>query len=258
MSKAVGYYVWIPFGDLMHEDAPGPRFQRSQGDPDWWIYRAHIMETYTLKSLQNQTFRDFGIVAGVAEESVKFSKPVADVVKKVGGEIAVHPLRYPDKEGQGAARSSILELLKRHTDAVVIIHLDSDDMYRDDALQEIADRDPDKGRVLYFESGWIWDINSGELREYLPGVCPAPFFSRCYTKDYEKNPDEYDKKYELRNFHWNLSSSPVKMAIGNGRYCVVVHGQNTTTTMKEMGEKKRLGDKASKPSEVLRRFGGLA
>lgn len=251
---------WIPFGDLMHDErsASEPIFRRGPGSPEWWERRASVFAEYTARSLVAQSKRDFVAILGIAEETRDIAGPVLDVAKRFGPRMVphYHPARATLDRGQSPVKAAIEQVLTDNESAV-FVHLDSDDMYAKDAAELLSRQPTDEGMVYLFTQGYILDSASGSVSIYHPKGCPPPFFGRTYVRSALRDLDGFEKRWNLLTFHPQLPASVKRTEMPKGRFCVCVHGGNTSTGFGNSHTSSNVGDLLSDKvaMSVLKEFG---
>ena len=145
---------------------------------------------------------------------------------------------------------------------VVLVHMDSDDMYAENFIEELKKIKPERGLVIFAEDGYMLDMESGRLFHFQPGEHgPGPYFAMCYTRASlltGANWDKYREKFKLFKLHHELRSCPIKAKLPAGLFCGTIHGTNTSRTMKNPNTMKRVGAEITdedKKEAILATFG---
>lgn len=222
-------YVWIPFGDLMHEEVVGgPNWKKCQENPAWWAHRVDILERYTLRSLARQTHRDFRVVFGVAEEAGAFPEPLLVLAARLGHRVHRHPASDPHTIGQTPGKGAV-EAFLTESDAACVVWLDSDDLYATGALSEIAGQKAQPGLVAGFRRGFIATPDGRRIERYHCTTNYPPFFARWYTPEARGHVADYERLWNFNVCHGRLTESKRLTAMSGGQFCVLVHGANMST-----------------------------
>lgn len=269
MKRAFAF--WIPFGDLMHEEqAPGGAvWARGCGNPKWWFVRAEIFREFTMKSLLNLDLPEEQsiVVMGIPTEAEEFAAPVYEAIDDfnfMGGRMqaiaSVAPATATLGRGQSPTAQAIMEVFHLSSaDAVTFIHLDSDDMYANDALAEIAKKPAVPGVTMAFRKGFLWDNGEERLYDYDPKLCPPPFFARTYSRSWHANLQQAEEEAGYLSFHHELlKKAKVLIDLPDGKFCVVVHGGNTSSTMRNPAIQSKLMNEIKEDHTkraILSRFG---
>jgi hypothetical protein len=269
MKRAFAF--WIPFGDLMHqEQAPGGAiWAKGCGCADWWINRAKIFKEFTQKSLLNMKLpnAEVFIVIGLPWEVFDLSLPVREALStfyspsiKLKVILSISPATDTLNRGQSPTLDAVRRVFSStDADTVTFIHLDSDDMYASSALADIVDHPSKPGLTLSFRTGFLFDANSQKLFEYDPKLCPPPFFARNYSRSWLDHLKLAEQVSGFLSFHHELlKKSHELLSLPDGKFCVVVHGGNTSSTMQNPAIQSKLINEIKEEHtrrNILRTFG---
>jgi len=246
--------VWMNFD---RDDRPkgGFRFKKTLGSAAWWRRRAATLDQYTLPSLEQQTNRDFLVVASLLPDvDMRKSLPVRKVLKAAGAEV----------NRRGYQR--LVELAAGH--GLLQILLDSDDMYREDAVARYkhACAFAPGASCLYAGNGFAYDTADGRLFRYVAPGGPAPFFAIHYPADALRDLDafwKYTHAAKLRRkadhewVHHRMHKAAGALRLGNGMYCGTVNGANTSKEWGNVHFKRHVKGElvGERRAAVLARFG---
>jgi len=226
--------VWIPFGDMLHQGNPDfgrELFGKGPGNPAWWTRRADLFKRFTLRSLEQQSDRDFEVWCGVASITSPMAGPLRNVIAEssLGDRISIyeHDVEETMGRGQGPVWSAVIDALS--AGETTFCFLDSDDMYHRDFISRVRAVQKRPGLVIYCQQGFIVDEAMRCMHVYDPQKCPAPFFARYYPGDID-DLDEYEEEHDFLDVHSHLLQHEVRESIGHGLYCVLIHGANSTST----------------------------
>lgn len=241
--------VTIPFGDLMHQHDSvkcARIFQNSLLNKDWWNYRASILRDYVLPSLHAQTANSSALIlATFHPDTLQYALPVVKELKESKAIISTS-----DRDTS----------LRNHfwNDDVVMIHLDSDDMYEKTTIAEMAKVCRMPGDTAILREGYYFDITSGKMAEVdMPG---PPFFAQFYTKDSlfsEQAMRDYQAKW-FKPFHHEMYRCKRVVVLKGKRYCQTIHGMNTSSSWNNPNTKnkiRRMIDNPEYRNDILKRFG---
>ncbi len=235
----VRYVVVIPFNNPhIHKPDPLPtdkaRADRTVNRPEWWTERAKIFQQYTLQSLRSQTDQDFDTVLLIKPEHLKMAAPVVACLSREHREMVL--------------TDGIAGLLSAYRspafDWVVWIHLDSDDMYRTDAIANYKKLPVKNGMAMLCKRGFIFGTDYPRMQSYDTKTTIPSFFGLAYPTSALQSIKafkEYKDKYGLNKFHYQMGSCPVKSWMPDGSYCRTVSGTNVTTTWENKNVKPKLG-----------------
>ncbi len=207
---------------------------------EWLINRIRIFKNITQGSLKKQ---EFGLTY---HHWVSFKKGEENnpVVANFATDLTFTPLfsgllfyddRFTDRSEKNRRIVDRLEYIKRFesgfedVDWIYLTRIDSDDMFHREAFREIQKQKPQEKTVFIFQNGYIYNKSTGELAEWNPETCP-PFYTICFPKEVFFNP----KKHLEYMAGWKSHEDTVKIFkpvyLSDRKYCVLVHGKNTTTT----------------------------
>jgi len=212
-----------------------------QNDNQWLRYRTEIFQEYTLRSLEKQTKQDFNHL-------VSFTPKEQDnpVVYKLWVEEMNYPLKFTlegllyhdDRFGDDHAKNR--DLVKRliclrslendckDADWIYFTRIDSDDMYHKDAFKEIMSQEPGEKVAFMFKTGYIYNKETEEMATWEPTTCP-PFYTICFPKDVFFDPVKHFRYMKGWRTHEDTEKVFKCKELSEGKYCVLVHGKNTTT-----------------------------
>lgn len=139
-------------------------------DDQWIIGRKEFFEKYTLRSLLNQTFKDFRIflLCGRRFKGITSNWPWHERVE----------ICYD----QGREKYKEIE-----TDYVAITRIDSDDLFHERAMQDVAENLilSEKRECLIFRMAWTWDMLN---RFIMPRFRTSPpFFTHIFPRGIYKD-----------------------------------------------------------------------
>jgi hypothetical protein len=215
---------------------------KEYGGDEWFKYRLGIFHNYTLRSLANQSIRDFVVWLSFRKEEK--NNPVAkafeeyllhegiQTVSTFDG-IMMHDDRgtwhNEDLEQRMSRSLEVIKGLFRPTDWVFKTDLGSDDMFSREALAEIQQEKPRERGATYYLNGYILNMQTGQVADWLRD-------SSCskYTVMY---PYEtfFDAKLHLEYIKGLVSHEFVPLVfdatrLPDGRYMCGVHQANISTT----------------------------
>ena len=196
---------------------------------EWMKFRHNIWENYTWESLMNQSDKDWVYV-------IKCSPKRNVLAKRLFGNIDERiEITFSEEEER--------KILRRYNE-VLLIRIDSDDMYRFDAISEYRKAANSSVQEFFLcKHGYIHEQKpGGELAKYDPKHS-SPFHARRINgQTHEKCGIGMQHRKIGRGFHFSMPSN---------LFVVGVNGQNTSSRMQiKTGdiEYKRWG-------EILIKFG---
>lgn len=243
--------VWIPFNfcDLQRQDRPGFRYADTLAKPEWWKARAAVAEKFTLASLKNQTSKDFAVWGVGRKEDAGRALPMVKAFEQAGFNW-VTDLRSDEERGPTELRLEpcldLITLFKGQCDRLLLIRLDSDDMFSSRAVhvfQRAAARVL-PGSALCLDDGYLLDARTMKIFNWHTGGNPPPFFGAVYDQPALQSVEAwyaYRKEMRLECFHHQLMKAKHPYRLGMGLYCVVVHGHNTTDDWSNSSFQKHVG-----------------
>jgi hypothetical protein len=211
-------------------------------DNKWLIERIRIFKNFTKKSLLRQE-SNFDLYY---THWLSFRKGDEDnnLIANFATDLSITPLfsgllyyddRFVESSEKNRRIADRLECIKEFennysdVDWIYFTRLDSDDMFHKDAFAEIMKQEPKEKTAFIFQKGYIVNEKTSEMAEWNPETCP-PFYTICFPKDVFFNPQkhlEYMKGWKSHEDTVKIFN-PVYMS--DRKYCVLVHGKNTTTT----------------------------
>lgn len=209
---------------------------------DWIEKRIDIFQKYTLRSLKNQTNQSFITLLRYDEES-------EDIIFKVLSKYEKLPDNIRFVRNRDYNRN-IIENIK-DSEKFYLVRLDSDDMYRDNFIQQLYNYKEKEGtKVLINQRGFIYDVLTDRLglwEHFSP-----PFYTQIFdTKAFLK--DGYSS-YKLPGGHTAMINLPHEI-LPEGNFMIVVHSSNTLTNFDRRFRIGIIEDEAEKRA-ILKRFLG--
>jgi hypothetical protein len=242
MNKLV---VLIKFNRTdLHETGTYPtgmRFNKTLGKKEWWGKRLKILKEIVFPSLENQTFQDFDIVAPFTTD---IPKGYADEVIEFLKSKSVH-VCWDDRKIRDFVEpvDKLRELYHGKVKNIILVNLDSDDVYHKTAFEKLLQVPSVVGQVYIFRNGFVYDIPTKRLALYEGRPSPPPFFAMTFTNDAlesQENWDEYVKYYNLQAEHPHLKRCLVKKEMPDGLFCYVFHEYNVTSSWDNPHHKKKI------------------
>lgn len=250
------HFVYVPFTGLGLQD--GFRGQ------EWYDYRVKIFEEFTLKSLVNQSCKDFILWISFRpnEKENPTTKKLEESLKESGLKFILTfdgVMMYDDRGVEH--NEDLVERMQRSLGVikdkegsdkwVYVTGLGSDDMLEQDAIKEIQEQKPKMRGATYYLNGYIINTRSKQLARWVRSTSCSK-----YTIMY---PGEifYDAKkhmeYETNKSHEDIPQEYDATLLQDGRYACTVHGANISTGWNNSfrGEEIFGEDK----NEIFERFG---
>lgn len=262
-----------------------------RGD-DWFRHRIQVFKDYTLKSLANQSNKDFMVWCcfRAEEETNPLVEEIRDAIEATGLNYVftfngipyiddkfsnytlktklknllqmvwdgyyhkrLRPLReiwrhtWEDKNKTLSARlastlADLKELVGDKYDWVYVTQLDSDDMLHQDAVDLIQSHTPDYKKALVMDKGYMYNVVTGQLGEWLPPTCP-PFSTVIFPGSVFFNAQRYLEYYGSFRTHEDIPHAFNAETLDMYKYCVTVHGKHHISTSWDVPVPKRLYQK---------------
>jgi len=208
----------------------------------WYKYRIEIFNKYTLKSLLNQTNRDFVLWIAVRFEEknnpltmewIKYLRTIPNLnfIFTYGG-----CFFWDDKYKE----DNLAERLKVILPQLKTIYVGekyvyetiqpSDDFYHTKEVEEIQKVPYKERRILLHRKGYVMNSTTQELADWNPTTINPPFYTTMYPADTffdaRKHFDYLKGSKSHEDVAWLFD--PVYMP--DYRYCVLTHGNQISTT----------------------------
>lgn len=216
--------------DLHRQPDNGQRFKRTLARLEWWEKRYAILRDIVLPSLARQTFTKFDIIAPFTTDiNYDHAKKTIDLLQQYGAHVFWDDRKLKDFVEPDAFIRKKYSLY----DNVILLNLDSDDIYHPHAFEYLMRAPVNAGQVYIFRDGYLFELPDGRLGEYHGHVVPPPFFAFTFTRQAmksEKHWKEYRDQYNLWVEHPTLTKAKVVHLMAPGLFCQLIHGTNVTST----------------------------
>ncbi len=238
-----------------------------KGD-DWFRDRIQIFKNYTLKSLRNQTNKNYILWLSFRPEEAN-NPLVEELAKEFEGNNTIvfsyDGLIYFDdrnQENNATLHKRLFRSIERlgyyfkrkEADWIYLTRIDSDDMFHKDVVQLIQDQEPFEG-ALTLQNGLIYNKDTQEVAEWNPLTNP-PFHTLMMKRETFFDPSKHILAYGGFKSHEDIARLKHKVLWrGDNRmdrlYCVFTHNpaMHISTTW-EHPFKGKLLDK-----ELIKDFG---
>ena len=253
----IKHLVYIPFTGLGLYD--GFRGQ------EWFDSRAKIFEQTALKSLSNQTTKDFTLWVSFRkeEETNPTTKKIEEAIKKSGLKyiftfdgIMMHDDRGVDhnkdlKERMARSMKTLSSIVD-DTDWVYKTEYSSDDMLSEEALEEIRKEKTREKGATYYLNGYIHELETGRLA-YWNRDSSCSKYTVMYPPGKFLDADKHLEYVDGLQSHEFLPIIMDATKLPDGRYCCTVHGWNISTGWNNSFR----GDEiyGEKKLKILKKFG---
>ncbi len=206
-------------------------------DNKWLLYRMRIFKQFTQRSLPRH--KNYIHLVGFRKEDELNSLVGSFCLDTHITPLFSGLLYYDDRSSERSEKNrriaDRLEHLKelenecKDADWIYFTKLDSDDMFHKDAFKEIQKQEPKEKTAFIFQNGYIYNKETQEMSEYNPETCP-PFYTICFPKDVFFDPQKHLEYMKGWKSHEDTVKIFKPVYLSDRKYCVLVHGKNTTTT----------------------------
>lgn len=220
------HIIYIPF--------TGVGKHQYKGD-DWFRDRIEIFKNHTLKSLLNQTNKDF--ILWLSFRSEERNNPLINRLHNLPfwTIFSFNGLAYFDDKNEEQNKTlkerlteklKALSIYKIDGDYIYLTRIDSDDMFHKDVVQLIQDQEPFEG-ALTLQLGNLYNKDTGEVAEWNPLTNP-PFHTIMMKRETFFDPEKHIAAYEGFKSHEDIARLRHKVLWrGDNRmdrlYTVLVH-----------------------------------
>lgn len=229
-NKKVLHLIYIPFRGTGVKN----------GDEDWFRWRREIFRDYTLKSLVNQTNKQFCLWLSFRPEDEKnpTTLQIQNDIAKTGMSFVMtfDGLMYYDDRNTEQNKTleerlvnslAVLYNVFMEADWILLSRLDSDDLLHKEAIKEIQEKTLSglqRKTAILMKNGYIYNKNTGELAYWKPETNP-PFHTIVFPEE-----DFFSAKSYLDYFgdfksHEDIPRNFKIQTLEDGRYCVGIHDQ---------------------------------
>lgn len=204
----------------------------------WYEFRAGIFKEYTLKSLINQTDKDFLLWLQFRPQEIdnkttqnirnSLNKSKIEYVMTFNGPIMMEDkATWHNKNLIERASKSLKELEPIKEDYVIEVGLDSDDMVHKKFIELLKDSVPKKHGAYYMKRGFVYSID-GKLADWINPESMSIYAITYPTKiflDAEKH-FEHQRGF---NTHEQIPKLFDAELLPDGMFCSTIHGTNIST-----------------------------
>lgn len=244
----------ISFVHLLMTPFTGLGLHNGYRGDKWLAYRIKIFKKYTLRSLLNQTNRNF--VHWVTFRPEERTNPLVMELEEYMKTLDNYPFFFTyggicfwdDKYPQDKLYERLERTLPAVRDSGFLGHharlgkvayvyqtiIASDDMYMDTAIEAIQRTYPSPKKAVGWKSGYMLDALTHRVAEYNPKTLP-PFTTIIFPTETFLSPAQHYKYIGPYKSHEYVKDYlDVEVLKGRG-FCVNVHGENISTTWETSG-----------------------
>jgi len=229
------------------------RYRKNMARREWWVSRLDILQRFTLPSLANQSLQDFDLYGLFLRQDDENSAEVRQAIEAAGGQcVYTEP-----SEGMFGGAEAIRENYRGWCDHLVLINLDSDDMYGRYAFRSFDAIAPGGGLCLVFEEGYILGVD-GRLFEYDSTDSTPPFLAMMFSGEAFESDEAwwaYRDKWGLQGPHHKVRDCPRVIVMSGGQFCYLIHGENVVSSWENSHTKKKLRREITNSAERARVLG---
>ena len=204
----------------------------------WFDFRANVFEEYTLKSLMNQTDKDFLIWIQFKpsdknnKATIKIRKALnkskLEYVMTFNGPIMMEDkATWHNKDLIERATKSLKELEPIKEDYVVLVGLDSDDMVHAKFVEVLKEKTPRKHGAYYMTKGFVYSMD-GRLSEWENPESMS-IYAVVYPTDIFLDAKKHFEHQRGLNTHEQIPKLFDAEKLPDGLYCATIHGTNIST-----------------------------
>jgi len=250
------HFIYTPFTGL--------GLNRNRFDDNWLAYRIEIFKNYTLKSLLNQTnrnfvhwisFRETDRQRPLIKELYEYMRNLKDYpfVFTFGG-IAFWDDKYENNNLLERLKLTLPDLRKvcEGKEYVWETILASDDMAHKQAIQGIQEKELKQGKAFVHGNGYLFNVKTQRLAEWNPATNP-PFYTIMYPMDVFLDPEKHFEYMKGFKSHEDIPKLFDCEKLPDGRYCYMVHKKNISTNWWHPFRGKLID--WGQGSEILKDFG---
>jgi hypothetical protein len=219
----------------------GMRFRKTLARKEWWDNRLKILKDVVFPSLKQQTFQDFDIVAPFTTDiDRKLSHELIEYLKSEGVFVCWDNRKLKDYvEPEDFLRKKYYGKV----DNVILLNLDSDDVYHKTAFEELMKVPVVEGQVCIFRNGYVYDKPTNRLAIYEGKPVAPPFFAFTFSNESLKDKRNwvgYRNKYNLWVEHPSLAKCKIKYEMPDGLFCYYFHEYNVTSSWENPHHKSKI------------------
>lgn len=208
----------------------GNEFSRGIGHSlEWWKYRLSIYENYTLRSLMNQTNKNFYILMTL-DNKFPLREELTVILEKSG-------LKYIIFDKSSDHFEEVIQREAPPFDYVFATRLDSDDLFRNDAIDEIQQYDFIHQGALVHQKGYCYNCVDKKLQHYF--VQSPPTSTIMYTKEIFLS-DDRRREYTNSRGHDQVFSQMNSIVLTENMYMILIHEHNRRSVYLEGEQAKQL------------------
>lgn len=201
---------------------------------EWFADRIEIFKNYTLKSLLNQTNKDFTLWLSFRPEDLTnpLIESLSNILQQSGLRFVMtfDGLMYWDDRNETVnnnleqrINSSLISLrLLDLGDLIYLTRLDSDDMLSRMAVDHIQHGWVINVEALVFRKGYIYNKELDQLAKWEPPTNP-PFHTLVMSRETFLDPKKHLAFYKNFKSHEDIVEQFSYLTLPDGQFCVFTH-----------------------------------
>jgi len=226
----------------------------------WYRHRADIFKEYTIKSLANQTDKDFLVWVQFREKERK--NPITRMIRRLMNEAGLNfictfngAILREDKAYWHndnlieRAEKSLKELGDINEDYVVEVGLDSDDMVHK-GFVDLVKNEPHR-EAFYMKGGYIYSTD-GRLAEWKNPESMSIYTINYPTRVFSNAKEHFDYQKGFSS-HEQIPNIFDAKQLPDGLYCATTHGQNISTVWEHPFRGKEIYSETAK-KQIISNF----
>ncbi|MCK4307116.1 hypothetical protein KAW50_02690 [candidate division WOR-3 bacterium] len=239
-------------------------FKRTRFGKPWVKERIELFKKYNLNSLLNQEDRNFihWISWCEADQENEDVIKLGQHLKKIEYPyvFTFKRLPYIDTHGNNRdlkeRRERMLPLIKKFYKDQAYVYftvLDSDDLYRKDAIKIIKQTDPNDKKAMFFQIGYGYNFDSKDLCIWVAKWSP-PFFTFIFPSETFWDVDKHSEWIRHYHVHHDVDRIFKGVKLPRDMFIQGIHGGNATTRWTNAYRQRIIIDEDQKAG-ILKDFG---
>lgn len=198
-------------------------FSRGIGhDLEWWKYRLALYENYTLKSIVNQTNQNFHLFM-IVDNRIPLLEELERILKNSGLKYLL--VKQNVKNDFENKISTLPDF-----DYIYTTRIDTDDLFRDDVVEEIQKHEYIERRALVFQKGYCYDVMNKKLQHYYANS--PPFSTILYPREIFIDEDKRRKYMNIQG-HDQIFTVMNSLVLSENKFVVLIHEHNQSSVYLE-------------------------
>jgi Putative rhamnosyl transferase len=205
---------------------------------EWFDFRAEIFKDFTLKSLENQTDKDFllWLQFKATDEDNSTVEKIKEALDKSGLQYKMtfqSPIMMEDKATWHnedlieRAEKSLKQLEPIKEDYVIEVGLDSDDMVHKTFVEILKGKEWSERKAFYMHKGYAYSID-GRMSKWNNRFSMS-IYAIMYPTEIFLDAKKHFEYQEGFNSHEQIPIKFLAELLPDGLYCSVIHGTNIST-----------------------------